>query len=79
MHAWVSAYVTQCIDIYTDMCADVLVTLTPGAGCCAFTFCLQFLQRKWAKELDYKLRKYLWAFSDNRIAVCFEYEYRDSR
>eukprot|EP00878_Enallax_costatus_P028515 GHUV01030804.1.p2 GENE.GHUV01030804.1~~GHUV01030804.1.p2 ORF type:complete len:153 (+),score=30.77 GHUV01030804.1:489-947(+) len=36
-----------------------------------------FLQRKWARELDYKLRKYLWAFRDNRIAVCFEYEYRD--
>jgi len=35
-----------------------------------------FLRRKWDKELDYVLRKYLWAFHDNRIAVCFEYEYR---
>ena len=36
-----------------------------------------FLRRKWDKELDYVLRKYLWAFHANRIAVCFEYEYRD--
>ena len=38
--------------------------------------CLQFLRRKWAKEQDYVLRKYLWCHSDNRIAVAFEYEYR---
>eukprot|EP00882_Tetradesmus_deserticola_P003171 GHRQ01003362.1.p1 GENE.GHRQ01003362.1~~GHRQ01003362.1.p1 ORF type:complete len:210 (+),score=60.09 GHRQ01003362.1:163-792(+) len=37
----------------------------------------EFLRRKWAREHDYKLRKYLWAFRDNRISVCFEYEYRD--
>jgi len=36
-----------------------------------------FLARKWAKELDYKLKKELWAFIDNRIAVRFEYEWRD--
>jgi nuclear transport factor 2 (NTF2) superfamily protein len=36
-----------------------------------------FLKRKWAKELDYKLRKELWAFTGNRIAVRFEYEWRD--
>jgi len=36
-----------------------------------------FLRRKWERELDYVLRKYLWAFHDNRIAVCFEYEYHD--
>jgi nuclear transport factor 2 (NTF2) superfamily protein len=36
-----------------------------------------FLKRKWAKELDYRLRKYLWCFMDNRIAVRFEYEYHD--
>lgn len=35
-----------------------------------------FLRRKWDRELEYVLRKYLWAFHDNRIAVCFEYEYR---
>lgn len=40
---------------------------------------LQFLRRKWARELDYRLRKYLWAFKDNRISVCFEYEYHDAR
>jgi nuclear transport factor 2 (NTF2) superfamily protein len=36
-----------------------------------------FLTRKWAKELDYVLRKELWAFTDNRIAVRFRYEWRD--
>ncbi|MFZ2724927.1 MAG: nuclear transport factor 2 family protein [Methylococcaceae bacterium] len=36
-----------------------------------------FLQRKWAKELDYRLKKELWAFTDNRIAVRFEYEWHD--
>ena len=36
-----------------------------------------FLERKWNKELDYKLKKELWAFLDNKIAVRFEYEWRD--
>jgi nuclear transport factor 2 (NTF2) superfamily protein len=36
-----------------------------------------FLQRKWARELDYRLRKTLWSFTGNRIAVRFEYEYHD--
>ena len=36
-----------------------------------------FLTRKWNKELDYKLKKSYWAHSDNRIAVRFEYEWRD--
>ena len=36
-----------------------------------------FLQRKWAKELDYRLIKELWAFRDNRIAVRFAYEWHD--
>lgn len=38
-----------------------------------------FLTAKWEKELDYKLKKELWAFSDNRIAVRFEYEWRDAK
>jgi len=38
----------------------------------------EFLRRKWARELDYRLRKRLWAFTDNRIAVRFEYECRDA-
>lgn len=37
----------------------------------------QFLQRKWAKELDYRLIKELWACSGNRIAVRFAYEWHD--
>ena len=37
-----------------------------------------FLRRKWAKELDYALRKELWAFSGNRIAVRFQYEWHDA-
>ncbi|MEI6430338.1 MAG: nuclear transport factor 2 family protein [Pseudanabaena sp. ELA607] len=36
-----------------------------------------FLYRKWAKELDYRLKKELWCFADNRIAVRFEYEWHD--
>ena len=36
-----------------------------------------FLQRKWAKELDYRLKKELWAFTGDRIAVRFEYEWHD--
>ena len=37
----------------------------------------QFLERKWARELDYRLIKELWAFGGNRIAVRFAYEWRD--
>ncbi|HEX2672930.1 MAG TPA: nuclear transport factor 2 family protein [Polyangiaceae bacterium] len=36
-----------------------------------------FLRRKWDRELGYRLRKELWAFTDNRIAVRFEYEWHD--
>lgn len=36
-----------------------------------------FLKRKWAKEQDYKLKKELWGFRDNRMAVRFEYEWHD--
>jgi nuclear transport factor 2 (NTF2) superfamily protein len=36
-----------------------------------------FLARKWARELDYRLIKELWAFRENRIAVRFAYEWRD--
>ena len=38
---------------------------------------LAFLQRKWAKELDYRLIKEVWTHSDNRIAVRFAYEWHD--
>ncbi len=38
---------------------------------------VQFLTRKWAKELDYRLIKELWAHSDRRIAVRFAYEWHD--
>ncbi len=37
----------------------------------------EFLQEKWQKELDYRLKKELWCFMDNRIAVRFEYEWHD--
>ena len=36
-----------------------------------------FLRRKWAKELDYRLKKTLWCWTDDRIAVTFEYEWHD--
>lgn len=38
----------------------------------------QFLTAKWEKELDYKLKKELWAYTDNKIAVRFEYEWRNN-
>ena len=38
---------------------------------------VEFLTRKWAKELEYRLIKELWAFTDNRIAVRFAYEWHD--
>jgi len=38
---------------------------------------VEFLQRKWARELDYRLIKELWAFHDNRISVRFQYEWHD--
>jgi nuclear transport factor 2 (NTF2) superfamily protein len=37
---------------------------------------VRFLERKWAKELHYRLKKELWAFTDNRISVRFEYEWQ---
>jgi nuclear transport factor 2 (NTF2) superfamily protein len=37
----------------------------------------RFLERKWARELDYRLIKELWAYADNRIAVRFAYEWHD--
>ncbi len=39
---------------------------------------IEFLKTKWAKELNYKLKKELWAFYDNRIAVRFEYEFHNT-
>eukprot|EP00899_Mesostigma_viride_P028147 jgi/Mesvir1/8517/Mv09812-RA.1 len=38
-----------------------------------------FLKSKWEKERDYRLRKSLWCFTDNRIAVRFEYEFIDAQ
>ncbi|MCR6479356.1 nuclear transport factor 2 family protein [Variovorax sp. ZS18.2.2] len=39
---------------------------------------VEFLTRKWERETDYRLKKTLWAFMDNRIAVRFEYEWHDA-
>jgi nuclear transport factor 2 (NTF2) superfamily protein len=38
---------------------------------------VEFLERKWAKELEYRLIKELWTFTPNRIAVRFQYEWQD--
>lgn len=38
---------------------------------------VEFLKRKWARELDYRLIKEMWAFTDNHIAVRFAYEWHD--
>ena len=37
-----------------------------------------FLKKKWEKELNYKLKKELWGFRENRMAVRFEYEYQNA-
>ena len=42
------------------------------------TAIVEFLNRKWAKELDYHLLKELWCYTGNRISVRFEYEWRDA-
>ncbi|MGC4050799.1 MAG: nuclear transport factor 2 family protein [Paludibaculum sp.] len=39
---------------------------------------VEFLRLKWARELDYKLKKTLWGFRGNRMAVNFEYEWHDA-
>ena len=39
---------------------------------------VQFLRQKWDRELDYALRKEMWAFTDDRIAVRFQYESHDT-
>jgi len=39
---------------------------------------IAFLTRKWERELDYVLRKSLWAFTDDRIGVRFQYEWHDA-
>jgi hypothetical protein len=38
-----------------------------------------FLTRKWSTEIDYRLAKQVWAFRENRIAVRFQYEWRDAK
>ncbi len=38
---------------------------------------IEFLMRKWEKELNYRLKKELWCFTGNRIAVTFRYEWHD--
>jgi nuclear transport factor 2 (NTF2) superfamily protein len=40
---------------------------------------VEFLTRKWRKELGYRLMKELWCHSDNRISVRFEYEWHDEQ
>ncbi|MQY25338.1 nuclear transport factor 2 family protein [Nocardia aurantia] len=39
---------------------------------------VEFLRRKWDRELDYALRKQLWGFRENRMAVRFQYEWHDA-
>ena len=39
---------------------------------------VSFLRQKWQRELDYALRKEMWGFRENRIAVRFQYESRDA-
>jgi nuclear transport factor 2 (NTF2) superfamily protein len=39
---------------------------------------VEFLKRKWERELDYKRKKKLWGFRENRMAVTFQYEWHDT-
>lgn len=39
----------------------------------------QFLTAKWQREKEYRLKKELWSYTDNRIAVTFQYEWRDEQ
>lgn len=77
-----------------QMAEDAWNTRDPEKVCLAYTIDTQwrnraefingreevkaFLTRKWEKELDYKLKKELWGFRENRMAVCFEYEWHDA-
>jgi len=40
---------------------------------------IEFLKRKWDRELEYKLKKELWGFRNNRMAVTFQYEWHDDK
>lgn len=76
-----------------QMAEDAWNTRDPEKVCLAYTIDTQwrnraefingreevkaFLTRKWEKELDYKLKKELWGFRENRMAVRFEYEWHD--
>ena len=76
-----------------QMAEDAWNTKNPDTVCLAYTLDTEwrnrtelingreevknFLKRKWAKELDYHLKKELWGFRENRMAVRFEYEWRD--
>ena len=54
-----------------------IIVVDLAYGDCGKGTIVDFLTRKWAKELDYRLRKELWCFTENRISVRFEYESRD--
>jgi nuclear transport factor 2 (NTF2) superfamily protein len=78
-----------------QLAEDAWNTKNPGIVCLAYTpdtewrnrtefitgrqEVKEFLQRKWEKELGYRLRKELWGFRENRMAVRFEYEWHDQQ
>lgn len=78
-----------------QMAEDAWNTKDPGNVCLAYSVdtewrnrteflngreeIVAFLKRKWGKELGYKLKKELWGFRENRIAVRFEYEWHDHK
>ncbi|MBU1822050.1 MAG: nuclear transport factor 2 family protein [Bacteroidetes bacterium] len=80
--------------IKVQMAEDAWNTRDPNKVCLAYTVDTEwrnrtdfitgreevkvFLTKKWEKELDYKLRKELWGFHKNRMAVRFEYEWHDA-
>ncbi|ORE92602.1 hypothetical protein ATO13_16814 [Stappia sp. 22II-S9-Z10] len=71
--AWNSRDPERVAGAYTEDCAwRNRAEMFAGRGAI-----VAFLTRKWAKELDYRLIKEVWAFNENRIAVRFAYEWHD--
>ena len=72
--AWNTRNPQRVSQVYTEDAVwrnrDTFVTGRPAI--------VEFLTRKWERELDYALRKELWSFGGNRIAVRFQYECRDA-
>jgi uncharacterized protein len=61
----------------TPISSSKSCTCRLNAGCATRSRAAALVKLKWAKEMDYRLIKELWAFRENRIAVRFAYEWHD--